>query len=74
MNDPMSETTFRWFLTFAVGFISVLWVLYDAVNLARVWPADMTVPVNRDRRFGYLMGVIMGSIGVIGTARFNHWI
>ncbi|MFT3698365.1 MAG: hypothetical protein QM831_34800 [Kofleriaceae bacterium] len=70
----MTANEFRWFLTIAIGAISVLWVLYDAVNLVRVLPADMTVPTNRDRRFGYAMGVVMGTIGVLGTAKYNNWI
>ncbi len=66
----MSASMFTWFITFAVGGVSALWFLYDSVNLARALklPSDPTV---RDRRFGYAMGVIMGTIGVIGALKFH---
>ncbi|HEY1548979.1 MAG TPA: hypothetical protein VGG28_14240 [Kofleriaceae bacterium] len=71
MTEPMSATTFNWFITFAVGGVSALWFVYDAVNLANALKLDRTNPTVRDRRFGYAMGVIMGSIGVLGALKFH---
>jgi hypothetical protein len=71
MTEPMSASTFTWFITFAVGGVSALWFVYDAINLARALKLDRSDPSVRDRRFGYAMGIIMGTIGVIGALKFH---
>jgi hypothetical protein len=71
MTEPMSATTFAWFITFAVGGVSALWFVYDAANLARTLKLDRSDPSVRDRHFGYVMGMIMGTIGVIGALKFH---
>ncbi len=74
MSDPMNATQWRWFLTLAVGGLSVWWVAYDSRNFWRVQKEDTSNPSVRDRRFGYGMGVVMAIIGLVGTARYNNWI
>ncbi|HEX4451121.1 MAG TPA: hypothetical protein VH143_09640 [Kofleriaceae bacterium] len=71
MTEPMSASTFMWFITFAVGGVSALWFIYDSVNLSRALKLDRSDPTVRDRRFGYAMGVLMGTIGVIGALKFH---
>jgi hypothetical protein len=71
VTEPMSATLFAWLLTVAVGGVSALWFVYDSVNLARVLKLDRNDPSVRDRRFGYTMGIIMGTIGVIGALKFH---
>ncbi|HEY1554513.1 MAG TPA: hypothetical protein VGF94_06730 [Kofleriaceae bacterium] len=69
--NVMSETVFEWFLTLAVGLAAGGWLVYDTINLARTRGADGADPVVRDRRFGYLMGLVIGVIGVVGVLRYH---
>jgi hypothetical protein len=71
MTEPMSASVFTWIVTFAVGGLGALWLVYDAVNLANAFRLDRSDPVVRDRRFGYAMGMVMGAIGVIGALKFH---
>jgi len=72
----ISDTAFRVLLTVFTGGVAGVWLIHDAVCLAR--PARLArLPGPRrdslvaDKRFGYAMGVVIGMIGVIGTLRFN---
>jgi hypothetical protein len=71
MTEPFSASGFTWFITFAVGGVSALWLVYDATNLIRAAKLDRADPVVRDRHFGYAMGLVMGIIGVIGALKFH---
>jgi hypothetical protein len=71
MTEPMSAHMFVWFVTLCVGGVSAVWVVFDAINLARTLKLDRTDPVVRDRHFGYVIGMIIGTIGVIGTLKFH---
>jgi hypothetical protein len=71
LNELVPASAFMWFITFCVGGVSALWLVYDGVNLSRALKLDRSDPVVRDRRFGYAMGLIMASIGVIGALRFH---
>ena len=66
----VSDTSFRLFLSVVTGGFAALWVLHDIVFLARLRGA-MPDPLVGDKRFGYVMGIVIGMIGVIGTLRFN---
>jgi len=67
----VGDETFRWFSTFFVGGVSVVWFFYDAFNLWRARTADRKDPLVRDRHFGYVMGLVIATIGVIGSLRFQ---
>ena len=71
MSEPMSASAFAWFITFCVGGLGAAWFVYDGINLARALKLDRADPVVRDRRFGYAMGMLMGTIGVIGALKFH---
>lgn len=71
MNELVSPTAFKWFLTIITGGVAGAWFVYDTINLIRTRTLDRSDPVVRDRHFGYLMGIIIGLAGVIGTLRFN---
>ena len=71
MTEPMSAHMFVWFITFCVAGLSAVWFVYDGINLARALKLDRNDPVVRDRHFGYVMGMIMGLIGVIGALKFH---
>jgi hypothetical protein len=68
----ISDEAFRWFLTVLTGGVSGAWVVYDAINLGRMRRADRRNAIVRDKQFGYAMGVIIGTIGVIGALRFHQ--
>jgi len=72
MTDPIvSATTFKWFLILITGGVSALWFVYDVVNLIRSRHLDRSVGMNRDKQFGYAMGIVIASVGVIGALKFQ---
>jgi hypothetical protein len=67
----VSQGAFEWFVTLITGGVAGSWFVYDAINLARVRKLDGRDPKVHDRRFGYVMGMIIGALGVIGVLRFH---
>jgi hypothetical protein len=67
----VGDVTFTWFLTLQTGVLAGVWLIYDAINLARTRRADRRDPVVRDKHFGYVIGMIIGVIGLVGTLRFR---
>ncbi|HET7502988.1 MAG TPA: hypothetical protein VFK02_18335 [Kofleriaceae bacterium] len=61
---------FRLVLSVVTGGVAGLWVIHDVVLLARLRAADRGDPLVADQRFGYVMGIVIGMIGVVGTLRF----
>lgn len=70
----MSADQFRWFVTLITGGVSAIWFLSDARKLIRTGREDGANPSVRDRRFGYTMGLVIATIGIVGSAKLNHWI
>jgi hypothetical protein len=66
-----SEPTFRLLLSVITGGIGGAWAIHDIVFLARLRGADRRDPLVADKGFGYAMGIVIGTIGVVGTLRFN---
>jgi hypothetical protein len=71
MNELMSPTAFKWFLTFLTGGLAGAWLVYDSINLIRARKLDRSDAVVRDKHFGYVMGIVIALVGVIGTLRFH---
>lgn len=72
MNEELvSHETFRWMLTAITGIVAGAWLIYDAINLIRLRGADSSDPLVRDKRFGYVIGMIIGLGGVIGCLLFH---
>jgi hypothetical protein len=71
MNELMSPTAFKWFLTILTGGLAGVWFIYDSINLIRTRNLDRNDAVVRDRHFGYVMGIIIGIVGVIGCLKFH---
>ena len=67
----VSDHTFRLLLSVITGGIAGLWGIHDIVFLARLRGANHRDPLVGDKRFGYAMGIVIGTIGVVGTLRFN---
>ena len=71
MNELMSPTGFKWFLTILTGGLAGAWFIYDSINLIRTRNHDRKDPVVRDKHFGYVIGILIGIIGVLGCLRFH---
>ena len=72
MTDQlMSPQAFKWFVTFLTGALASFWVVWDLKNLVKVRNADRSDPVIRDRQFGYVIGILIGAVGVIGCLKFH---
>lgn len=72
MTDPLvSQDTFKWILTIATGGLAGTWFFYDGIKLIRLRNSDGKDPTIRDKRFGYVMGMMIGAIGVWGCLRFH---
>lgn len=70
--EILSPRAFDVFLTASVGVVAVVWMIYDARNLVRARRADSSDPKVRDRRFGYVMGIVIGAVGVAGVV--HHYL
>ena len=71
MNELMSPYAFKWFLTILTGGLAGSWFFYDSYNLFRIRNADKKDPIVRDKNFGYIMGIAIGVVGVLGCLRFH---
>lgn len=71
MNELMSPTAFKWFVTILTGGLAGAWAIYDSINLIRSRNLDRSDAVVRDRHFGYAIGIVIGVAGVIGCLRFH---
>ena len=71
MNELMSPTAFKWFLTFLTGGLAGAWLIYDSINLIRSRSADRSDPIVRDKHFGYVIGILIGIVGIVGCLRFH---
>lgn len=67
----VSDTAFRILLSATTGVVAAGWTIHDLVLLARLRGADRRDPLVADKWFGYVMGIVIGTIGVVGTLRFN---
>ena len=67
----MSDVTFDWFVSLITLALAVPWIFYDGFNLLRLRRANRADPVVRDKRFGYVIGILIGVIGVIGVTKHH---
>ena len=70
-TELMSQNAVGWCLTALTGGLAGTWLVYDAVKLVRLRNADRSDPVVRDKQFGYVIGMIIGVIGVVGCLKFQ---
>lgn len=64
------ESVFRLFLALVTGGVAAAWIVHDVVLIARLRGADRRDPLVADQRFGYVMGIVIAIIGIVGTLRF----
>ena len=67
----MAPDTFKTVLTAITAALAGPWFLYDTRNLIRLRNGDRTNPVIRDRQFGYVIGILIAAVGIVGCLRFN---
>ena len=67
----MSDRAFHWFLMIVTGVVAGAWFVYDGISLWRSRGADRSDPTVGDRQFGYVMGMVIGALGVIGVLKFH---
>lgn len=70
----LRDGVFRFLISLATGGFAGLLLLHDLLFLARAARdrrAGRRDSLLADRMFGYLVGITIGVIGVLGTLRFN---
>lgn len=73
MHDDalMSAVAFKWFVTLLTGIVGGLWLVYDVFNLYRIRTADRRDALVQDKRFGYMIGIAVGAVAVIGCLKYH---
>jgi FtsH-binding integral membrane protein len=69
----LPDSAVMWACAIPTAILATLWLAYDLRNLTKLRGADMTEPLNRDKRFGFLMGIVIGVVGIVGVLRY-HWL
>ncbi len=69
--DPVSDAVFHWTLTVLTATFAVAWLVYDVRNLVKLRAGDGSDPLVRDRRFGYVIGIAIAVVGIVGCLRFH---
>jgi hypothetical protein len=67
----VSDSAFHWILTVLTGGLAGAWLVYDARNLVKLRRGDAGDPLVRDRRFGYVIGIAIAVIGIVGVLSFH---
>ncbi|HEX3474608.1 MAG TPA: hypothetical protein VHT91_06175 [Kofleriaceae bacterium] len=70
----LPDGVFRFLISLATAGFAGVWLIHDLVFLARARRARRTGrrdSLLADQVFGYLVGIAIGVIGLVGTLRFN---
>lgn len=67
----LPDGVFRMLLSIFTGGVAAGWLIHDLVLLMRLPPGTRGDPLIGDKRFGYVLGIVIAAVGLIGTARFN---
>jgi hypothetical protein len=71
VTEIVSHDVFKWILTILTGGLAGAWFIYDSRNLLKTWSADRRDPLVRDKLFGYVIGILIGVVGVVGCLRYH---
>ena len=66
----LPDGVFRLVLSVLTGGFAATWLIHDLLLLVRL-RGDRRDPLIGDKRFGYVVGIAIGVIGIVGTLRFN---
>jgi hypothetical protein len=67
----LPDGVFRALVSLLTGGLAVTWTIHDIVFIARLRGADRRDPLVADQLFGYVVGIVIGVVGIVGTLRFN---
>ncbi len=67
----VSASAFDWLLSGMTGIVAAVWFVYDSINLVRLRGSDPKDPKVGDKRFGYVIGLVIGLVGVIGVLKHH---
>ena len=67
----LPDGVFRLLISLFTGGVAGGWLIHDLVLLARHRGAGRRDPLVGDQVFGYVMGIVIGVVGLVGTLRFN---
>ena len=70
----LPDGVFHLLISLFTGGFAGVWLIHDLVLLARARRhrrAGRRDPLLADQAFGYVIGIAIGVIGVVGTLRFN---
>jgi hypothetical protein len=65
-GNLVSDNVFLWFVTLMTGVVAGTWFFYDLYSLSRLKSRGDDDAVAHDKRFGYVMGMVIGAAGVYG--------
>ena len=66
-GDLLSAALFGWLMTLLVIGSGVVWLTVDTIRLRRALRDDTSRPSVRDRVFGSIIGLLIGTIGLGGA-------
>lgn len=69
-HDLVSPAFYKWFIT-AISLILTVWAFYDVVRLWRLRRENFRDPLVRDKLWGYVLGVAMGILTIVGVLRYH---
>ena len=70
-TELVSQPVFAWVVTILTAGFAGPWFVVDIISLIRSRRADGGDPLVRDHRFGYVIGMAVGLIGVLGCLRYH---
>jgi succinate-acetate transporter protein len=71
MTDPiLAPKTFDIVITVLIA-LGVFWVMLDLFFITRLRGKDMKDPSNRDKLFGYIIGIGIGCFVTVGILRHH---
>jgi Na+/proline symporter len=70
-GELMSANAFHWVLIALTGGLAGSWLFHDALHLLKHHRADASDPQIPDKRFGYIIGILIGIIGIVGCVGYH---
>jgi hypothetical protein len=65
-DEILSTHAFHWVLIALTAGLAGKWLVYDAFNLVKVLRAGPGDALASDKRFGHIIGILIGLVSAIG--------